>query len=171
MNERFNKKDIPKPLFIFTISMVVFASSMIGMYIQIKYGHYYAITVGQSMEKTLNDEGKLLMKRYTGSQLKRGDIVSFNIYIDGEKTTAMKRIIALPNEVISIKGNQVYINDQLIDEEYAYYSKSSEDNLILTLKENEYFVMGDNRCDSLDSRVFGAIPKEIILDRLVSYKN
>lgn len=171
MNDIFNKKDIPKFLFILIIFLVALAALSLGINIQLKYGYYCSVTVGHSMEKTLNDKSKLLMKKYTGRILERGDIISFNIYTDGEKHTVIKRIIALPNEVINIKGNQVYINNQLLDEEYAYYSKSSEDNLILTLNENEYFVMGDNRCDSLDSRIFGAIPKDIILDTLVRYKN
>ncbi len=171
MKEIFNKKDISKPLFIFTICIVAIAALMSGMVIQAKYGHYYSTTSGESMKETLNDGTKLLMKNYNGNQLKRGDIVSFDLYIDSEKNSAIKRVIGLPNEVIKVKGNQVYINNQLLDEKYAYYSRSSEDNLRLVLKDNEYFVMGDNRCDSIDSRMLGAVPREIITDVLISYKD
>lgn len=170
MNQYLNKKTISKPLFILTIISVAFAALMVGINIQINNGYYYSITVGESMEKTLDNNTKLLMKKYTGGQLKRGDIISFNIYVDGEETCVIKRIIALPNEVIKIKDNQVYINNKLLEENYAYYNTFIEDDLILSLKDNEYFVMGDNRCDSIDSRVFGAVFKNIIVDRLVSYK-
>ena len=123
------------------------------------------------MEKTLNNGDKLLIKNYNGKQLKRGDIVSFDLYIDSERVSVLKRVIGLPNEVIKVKGNEVYIDNQLIDEKYAYYSDLNEDNFSFALGDNEYFVMGDNRCDSLDSRAFGAIPKDIIEGVLVSYKD
>lgn len=170
MNYYLNKKTISKPLFMLTIISVALASLMVGINIQIENGYYYSITLGESMEKTLDNNTKLLMKKYNGGHLKRGDIVSFDIYIDGKKTCAIKRIIALPNEVIKIDGDEVYINNKFLDEDYAYYSASVQEDLTLTLKDNEYFVMGDNRCDSLDSRVFGAVPKKYIIDKVVSYK-
>lgn len=170
MKKLLNKSEISKHLFIFTISIIAIASLLIGMNIQMNYGHYYAVTSGESMQKTLRNGTKLLMKKYEGKELKRGDIVSFAIYIDGEKQSVIKRIIALPNEMINIKGNDVYVDNQLLDEPYAYYSGQDEVTLTLTLSEDEYFVMGDNRMDSLDSRVIGGVPKENITDILFKYK-
>ena len=170
MKKSLDKNEISKPLFIFIISIIAIASLVVGMNIQMKYGHYYAVTEGESMEKTLSNGTKLLMKKYDGKNLKRGDIVSFDIYIDGKKQSAIKRIIALPNEMINIKGNEVYIDNELLDEPYAYYSGQDEMKLTVTLSEDEYFVMGDNRMDSLDSRVIGGVTKEKITDVLFKYK-
>lgn len=173
MKERIYKKEISKPLFILTIAIYAIAAFIIGMLIQLKWGTFYAITSGSSMEKTLTDGTKLLMKSAEYTTLKRGDIVSLPVHIKGEKASQisiMKRIIALPNETIHINGSKVYINDQLLDEPYAYYSETSESDLTLTINEGRYFVMGDNRMNSIDSRWFGTIQRENITDVLVKSK-
>ena len=119
------------------------------------------------MEKTLTDGTKLLMKMADGITLKRGDIVSFSLNINDKEASVMKRIIALPNETIHINGSEVYINDQLLDEPYAYYSETSELNLTLTINEGGYFVMGDNRNNSMDSRdpQVGSIKRKDLIGR------
>lgn len=170
MKERSYKKEISKPLFILTIAILAMAAFTSGMLIQLKWGHFYAISSGSSMEKTLTDGTKLLMKRADGTTLKRGDIVSFPVYINDKEASAIKRIIALPNETIHINGSKVYINDQLLDEPYAYYSETSQSDLTLTINDGTYFLMGDNRMNSIDSRLIGTIKRENITDVLVKSK-
>jgi len=166
-----HEKSIPKPLFILTLFCVSMASLATGGMTTIKIGIQHGIVSGQSMEKTLSNGTKLLLINDDLKGIKRGDIVSILAYINGKRSNIMKRVIALPNDTIEIIGTNVYVNGNLIDEPYAYYSGSSKDSLSLTLHEDEYFVMGDNRLESQDSRHFGPVPKENILQVLLKAKN
>ena len=104
------------------------------------------------------------------SRIKRGVIYDRcdAITFDGSKYDSsvdsadfIKRIIGLPNEKISIANSKFYINDRLINEAgFIYDSVRETDNLTLTLKENEYYVLGDNRLHSYDSRYFGPVNKK-----------
>lgn len=98
----------------------------------------------------------------------RGDVVVFKFPQDTSKFF-IKRIIGLPNETILIDGFDVYIkkaNSQdmfLLEEKFIELDRES--NLEVTLGPDEYFVMGDNRLQSLDSRIWGPLKKEYILGR------
>lgn len=86
----------------------------------------------------------------------RGEIVVFKPPIETEKEM-VKRIIGLPGETISIKDKKVYINDKILEEPYTQYKRKDEilvgDNISsMTIPEDSYFVMGDNRDESGDSR-------------------
>lgn len=84
----------------------------------------------------------------------------------------VKRIIAVPTETIYITGGKVYINGKLLKEPYlpqklktfAYADKPDE---MFCLARDQFFVMGDNRGNSCDSRTFGAIPKSLILGKVL----
>lgn len=109
---------------------------------------------GSSMYNTL--EGKEIMLLWKIGEIKRYDIVVAKT----EDDTLIKRIYAFPNETIECKKGVIYINDEAIDDPYAF--GSTEDFAKVTLKENEYFLMGDNRLVSLDSRKIGPLTKEQI---------
>lgn len=113
---------------------------------------------GHSMDTTLDNNmygWSSVVK--DGTEIERGDIV---IVKTGEKIL-IKRVIALPNETISCKNGVVYINDKALEEDYITGITSDFDEVALS--ENEYFVMGDNREHSKDSREIGAITHEQIL--------
>ena len=76
------------------------------------------------------------------------------------KLGQIKRIIGLPGETVEIKDNDIYINDKKIEDKYGYGVTYNIDKV--TLKKDEYFILGDNRKISLDSRVFGTIHKDEI---------
>ena len=132
---------------------------------------------GASMEPTFHDHEYLIIDeisyRFHGPQ--RGDIVVFR-YPQDPQEYFIKRIIGLPGEKIEIHDGQVYIyNDKNPDgtalDESAYldasiktYSVSSD---IITLGSNEYFVLGDNRNSSRDSRSFGAVNASFLTGRVV----
>jgi signal peptidase I len=111
---------------------------------------------GPSMNDTLQDEDRLLINKfsYRFRELDRYDIVVFKYAYDTE-TDYIKRVIGLPGETVRIDefGN-IYINDELLEEDYG--KEVMVDPGIaakgVTLEANEYFVLGDNRNNSSDSR-------------------
>lgn len=175
MKERLYKKEISKSLFIFIILSGALAAFMVGCLVEIRIqtnlGYVFSTGVGDSMEKTLPDGTKYLQKVVKEDTiLKRGDVISFSTTFDnGKQESWLKRIVALPNETIRIDDNDVYINDILLEEPYAYYSEQSEGSLTRTLGNDEYFVMGDNRMDSTDSRWIGPIKRNKITEVVVKY--
>ena len=133
-----------------------------------------------SMEPNLNEKDsvfvEMISKYFTSPE--RGDIMTVNATgLDGyAKTEAIiKRVIGLPGETVSIKDGYVYINGVLLDEPYLDDSvrtyvadrgiASGYDNI--TLGEDEYYFMGDNRGVSEDSRVMGPIAKSRIKSHVI----
>ncbi|MBU3805067.1 MAG: signal peptidase I [Candidatus Cellulosilyticum pullistercoris] len=122
----------------------------------------------ESMMPAINPGDHLIVSRlpYYYRDPVRGEIVVFKYNDD----FLIKRIIAVPGDQIDIKDNKVYINGELLDET-AYLTKSvktylyagSKVDFPYTIPDDYYFVMGDNRLNSKDSRVFGAIPRSSII--------
>lgn len=109
---------------------------------------------GESMVPTLSGNEIMLLKKYD-KNYERFDIVVVSKNVEGDNL--IKRVIGLPNETISYKGNKLYINDKIIEDLYAY--GETENFQEITLGDDEYFLMGDNREVSLDSRSLGIIKK------------
>ena len=122
---------------------------------------------GGSMESTLND-GDILILNKINNSYNRFDIVVIDKKLMGKKTKLVKRIIGLPGESIEYKDNNLYINGELVDD----ISISRTSNFTLQglynldkIPEDYYFVMGDNRNNSSDSRDYrvGLIKKSEII--------
>lgn len=116
---------------------------------------------GDSMKNTLKNGDILLL--YKLSSIKRFDIIVLDEEKDNEKI--IKRVIGLPGETVAIKKGKIYINDKVIDDEYAYGETSDFDKV--TLADDEYFILGDNRLISKDSRYFGPIKDNEIKGKIV----
>ncbi len=116
---------------------------------------------GDSMKNTLKNGDILLL--YKLSSINRFDIIVLDEEKDNEKI--IKRVIGMPGETVAIKKGKIYINDKVIDDEYAY-GETSDYNKV-TLRDNEYFILGDNRLISKDSRYFGPIKENEIKGKIV----
>lgn len=111
---------------------------------------------GDSMYSTLKDNQLLLLKKYDHS-FERGEIIVFNY----NNSKLVKRVIGMPGETIKYEDGNLYINDNLIEDEFSKITKDYEYEG--TIPENHYFVLGDNRNYSLDSRIIGPIKKDDIV--------
>lgn len=113
---------------------------------------------GDSMYPTLKNNDIMLLNKigYHFSDIKRFDIV----VVQTENSKIIKRVIGLPGEVVEYKDNVLYINDEVMNDDYNSILQS---DFLVVLEDNEYFVMGDNRGDSLDSRVIGPVLESDIL--------
>lgn len=128
-----------------------------------------------SMQDTLNPNDYIIMYRmaYSGDkEPKRGDIVIFKSELqdeNGKNKLLIKRVIGLPGDKITINDGKVYINDKEYDESYLKdgYTTGSVNNF--KVPKGEYFVMGDNRVVSIDSRYseVGCVKKDAIRGRAV----
>ncbi len=124
--------------------------------------------VGSSMNNTLNNGDLVLLfkAKYKFSDVKRFDVVSFN-YEDTKYL--IKRVIGLPGEHIEYKDNKLYINGNYVEEERDFETDDFklEDLGYEVIPDDMYFVLGDNRENSLDSREIGLIKKEDIIGKVI----
>lgn len=128
------------------------------------------IVSGASMDPTFDNGQYLIVDEltYRFDTPERGDVVIFK-YPKDPSQYFIKRVIGLPGETVRISTSNVSITKTdgdtvTLDESYVV-NKGNGGNLTVTLKDGEYFVMGDNRPESSDSRVWGTLPKENIVGR------
>lgn len=123
------------------------------------------VVSGPSMEPNFHNNQYVLVDKlsYFTREPRRGEAVILRFPGDPEKTRYIKRIIGLPNETIVISDSKVYINGKQIRESYIPEETLTEPDRQLKLGKNEYYVMGDNRENSNDSRVFGAIERRFFV--------
>lgn len=158
---------------IIQFGICLFAAVLISFFIV----HYVAqrTTVdGMSMYNTLNDGDNLIIEKlsYRFGDVERFDIVVFPYYDEaaGMDVYYIKRIIGLPGETIQITDGKIYINGDVLEEDYGYYiddipMKGYDAEEEIYIGENEYFVLGDNRNNSTDSRKIGCITRDHIEGR------
>lgn len=144
---------------------------LIVTYLVITYVGQRTEVKGSSMETTLSDGDNLIVDKisYRFKDPQRFDIIVFPFQYE-DNTFYIKRIIGLPGETVQIDTEgRIYINDELLDESYGREVIKDPGRAILpvTLGEDEYFVMGDNRNNSTDSRtdLVGNIHRSDIIGR------
>lgn len=128
---------------------------------------------GASMEPNFYDHEYLIIDElsYRFRQPARGDIVVFR-YPNDPKQFFIKRVIGLPGETVEIAGGQVKIynaahpNGEVLDEKMYLDQDFTSTTRTVTLKSDEYFVLGDNRLASLDSRYFGPVKNSFVVGRV-----
>lgn len=166
----------PSAVLAFIFELIQVAAVSLAIIIPVRYFLIQPFYVkGASMEPSFFDHEYLIIDEisYRFDEPKRGDIVVFRYPVD-PKQFFIKRVIGLPGETVEVgeEGikiyNDQYPNGMMIDES-SYLSKETVPSTIsrtLNLKTGEYFVMGDNRGSSLDSRFFGAIKRSDIVGKV-----
>ena len=166
-SDSISMKEVLRELMIYAI-IVVLCVSVVP-----KYVIQRTIITGHSMENSLQDEDNVLVEKllFRFSNPKRFDVVMFYPYGEEEEDYYVKRVIGLPGETIQIIGEEIFIDGELLEENYGKqaitYQGIAEEPL--TLGEDEYFLMGDNRKVSFDSRYeeVGPVKRELIAGKAV----
>jgi signal peptidase I len=126
-----------------------------------------------SMKPTLHVGDRILVNKLSvdfGS-INTGDVIVFkappavNCLEDGI-TDLVKRVIGLPGQHLTSKGNTVYVNGKALKEPWTYFHAIGSPIGHVTVPKNSYFVMGDNRAYSCDSRVWGTVPRSDIIGKV-----
>jgi signal peptidase I len=121
---------------------------------------------GFSMRPTLEDGEFLLVNKlsYFFGDVKRGDIIVFHFPLNPEEEL-IKRVIGLPGDHIVVQNNQVFVNDQLLNEPYIAQAPLYYGDWVVA--EDHLFVLGDNRNNSNDSKDWGMLPEENVVGKAV----
>lgn len=125
-----------------------------------------------SMEPTLHTGDRILVNKLSVrfGTINVGDIIVFKAPAsehcgDGNFPDLVKRVIGLPGQVITSKGNTVYVNGHPLKEPWTYFHTLNPQIKKVTVPANNYFVMGDNRANSCDSRYWGTVPRSDIIGK------
>lgn len=135
--------------------------------------HFFVATIfivdGISMEPNFQNGELIIANRwqYNFGEPSRGDAVILKFPGDPERKKYIKRIIGLPGERIEIRNNQVLINGKLLNETYLPPALATDviSPINQKLGPDEYFIMGDNRPNSNDSRVWGTAARRFLIGK------
>lgn len=154
--------------FLEIIKIAVLAGVTIGLVRFLLFKPFYV--KGQSMEPTFYEQDYLIIDEisYRLRTPKRGEIIVFKSPINTDYY--LKRIIAIPGERVKVENNTVIVFNEENPRGWVlpevYLEEATPGSISITLDEGEYFVLGDNRDASYDSRRFGAIKKSTIVGRV-----
>jgi signal peptidase I len=134
----------------------------------VTFGFQVARVEGQSMAPTLEDQDRLIVNKlaYRIGEPRRGDIVMLYYPLNPEKSF-VKRVIAEEGDTVRIVDGRVYVNDIPLKDDYVASDYRSHDDWgPQVINEGYYFVMGDHRNNSSDSRHWGMVPKKYIIGKV-----
>lgn len=124
---------------------------------------------GTSMAPLISDQERIFINKlvYKFEPISRGDVVVF-WYPNDRTKSFIKRVVALPGETVEIRQGHVYVNENSLDEPYILPAYLDVNNYpAFRVPPHQYFVMGDHRDSSNDSRMFGPVPSEYIYGKAV----
>ena len=134
----------------------------------VTFGFQVARVEGQSMAPTLEDQDRLIVNKlvYRIGEPRRGDIVMLYYPLNPDKSF-VKRVIAEEGDTVRIVDGRVYVNDVPVHDDYVPPQYRSHDEWgPQVIPEGYYFVMGDHRNNSSDSRTWGFVPKKYIIGKV-----
>jgi len=144
------------------------ASAAVYATLIVTFGFQVARVEGQSMAPTLEDQDRLIVNKlaYQLDAPHKGDIVMLYYPKDPNKSF-VKRVIAEPLDTIRMVDGRVYVNDELMEDTFIPEEYQTSDNFGPDLvPEGYYYVMGDHRNNSSDSRHWGYVPRKYILGKV-----
>jgi signal peptidase I len=160
---------------------IIQQASIMGLIVMLSIGCYFVIShyfiesvqvVGQSMVPTLEADNHYLLNRWAfhSRDPQTGDVVVLRDPAD--HGISVKRIVATAGQSILFKDGKVFINGKPLNEPYLLpdthtYTYSQAKEQFITCGKDQFFVLGDNRLKSIDSRVYGAVPRDNILGLVV----
>ena len=148
-----------------SVLIIIAAVVMVFLLVYVFFG--IAVVAGDSMQPTYA-EGDFVIFSRTADEFERGDVVLVRTE-DGQEV--IKRIIAVPEETLYIdtRTGSVFVNGKELQENYTQGRTDREDSVDypVRLQENEYFVLGDNRDHSFDSREYGPVTSEQIMGKVL----
>jgi signal peptidase I len=124
---------------------------------------------GTSMAPLISDNERIFINKlvYKFEPISRGDVVVF-WYPNDRTKSFIKRVVGLPGETVEIRQGHVYVNAKALEEPYVLPAYLDSNNFSsFTVPAHQYFVMGDHRDSSNDSRMFGPVPAEFIYGKAV----
>lgn len=124
----------------------------------------YSIPSG-SMMPSLQAGDHIVVTPYRFSIPQRGDVVVFHEPADPSQLV-VKRIIALPGDVIDSRGGRVRIGEHTLAEPYLLKQAATGPISAQVIPHDSFYVMGDNREDSVDSRIWGTLPRDLVVGRV-----
>ena len=152
--------------FLKTVVIIVVLAALIRQFIIQPF-----IVDGQSMEPNFQNNDYLITDKisYRLHTPERGEVIIFHPP-DNPSVNYLKRVIGLPGDTVKVSGGNVYVNGKKITEPYLKAGDTTlspnTGDVEITLKDKEYFVLGDNRNHSRDSREIGPIPQANIVSRI-----
>ena len=137
-------------------------------FIALFYAVFFNLSVvrGNSMAPGIHDGDRILIEpwSYMFGGVERGDVVVLRYPLDPQ-VDYIKRVIGLPGDLVTLAGGHVWVNGELLEEPYIA-EPDDESYLSTRVKPGQYFVLGDNRPRSSDSREFGQVPAEYVRGRV-----
>lgn len=163
------KRSIPQQIFLWVLQIVIV---VLFAFVLVYFFGQTRACIGQSMSTTIEGGDAVLLDglSYKLGNPKRNDVIAFQLNGNREGASSIKRILGLPGETIQIKDGMIYIDGEIYLEkkDYPAMTDAGLAEEPITLGTNQYFVLGDNRNNSEDSRYadIGMIKKRYIAGKI-----